>query len=175
MEERILAQVNIRYCSGPLFWFGVQHGDIYWPGLEALVVVGSIIATGEERGGKGRGGKEDIYVLLTEWRRKLKKIKCMQGQKDREWTQILSMHKGLVSLWQEAISTCSYTTCLILPVASDLHGLLLNWWDPGSLGYSKGQRGSWCLVDKLLNYWLFLHFVPAFKFKDEKKKVSKGI
>lgn len=62
------------------------------------MVVGSIIATGEERGGKGRGGKEDIYVLLTEWRRKLKKIKCMQGQKDREWTQILSMHKGLVSL-----------------------------------------------------------------------------
>lgn len=49
----------------------------------------------------------------------------MQGQKDREWTQILSMHKGLVSPWQEAISTCSYTTCFISLVASDLHGLLL--------------------------------------------------
>lgn len=39
------------------------------------MVVGSIIATGEERGEKGRGGKEDIYVLLTEWRRKIKKKK----------------------------------------------------------------------------------------------------
>ena len=45
------------------------------------MVVGSIIATGEERGGEGGGGKEDIHVLLTEWRRKIKKKKCMQGKK----------------------------------------------------------------------------------------------
>lgn len=38
------------------------------------MVVGSIIATGEERGGEGRGGKEDIHVLLTEWRHKKIKI-----------------------------------------------------------------------------------------------------
>jgi len=37
------------------------------------VVVGSIIATGKERRGRGRGGKEDIHVLLTEWRRKTKR------------------------------------------------------------------------------------------------------
>lgn len=37
------------------------------------MVVGSIIATGEERGGEGGGGKEDIHVLLTEWRRKIKR------------------------------------------------------------------------------------------------------
>lgn len=36
------------------------------------MVVGSIIATGEERGERG-GGKEDIHVLLTEWRRKIKR------------------------------------------------------------------------------------------------------
>lgn len=30
--------------------------------------------------GKGRGGKEDIYVLLTEWRRKGNKIHA-RGQK----------------------------------------------------------------------------------------------
>lgn len=37
------------------------------------MVVGSIIATGEERGEEGGGGKEDIHVLLTEWRRKIKR------------------------------------------------------------------------------------------------------
>lgn len=46
------------------------------------MVVGSIIATGggEEGEGWGRGGKEDIYVLLTEWRRKGNKIHA-RGQK----------------------------------------------------------------------------------------------
>lgn len=75
MEERISDQVSTRQRTSLLILV-YNNGDIYWPGLEALVVVGSIIATGEERGGgEGRGGKEDIYVLLTEWRRKIKIIK----------------------------------------------------------------------------------------------------
>lgn len=50
------------------------------------MVVGSIIATGggeEGREGWGRGGKEDIYVLLTEWRRKGNKVHA-RGQKGEE-------------------------------------------------------------------------------------------
>lgn len=60
------------------------------------MVVGSISATGDERGGKGEGGgKEDIYVLLTEWRQKIKrkkKKKCMQKDKRTGDGQVVAMH-----------------------------------------------------------------------------------
>lgn len=75
---------------------------------------------GRRGGGGGGGGKEDIHVLLTEWRRKIK-IKCMQGQKDREWRQILSMH----SRTGVSVARCT------------LHMLINNmFYPPGCLGFA---------------------------------------
>lgn len=101
------------------------------------MVVGSIIATGKERGGEGGGGKEDIHVLLTEWRRKTKKKrkkKRMQGQKDR------GMETNPLHASGTGVSVAGRSLRMLInntfhpPVALDLHGLLLR---------QKLEGGTW--------------------------------
>lgn len=133
------------------------------------MVVGSIIATGEERGEKGRGGKEDIYVLLTEWRRKIKKKEnACKGKRTGNGHKSSPCIKDWC-LWQEAISTCSYTTCFIRPVASDLHGLLLRE-NEGNLeagATPKSERGLCDWVTSCSTIGCFFILFPPFRLYEQ--------
>lgn len=97
------------------------------------MVVGSIIATGEERGGEGGGGKEDIHVLLTEWRRKInKKMHARTKGQGMETNPLHALRTG-VSVARCNLHMLINNTFNPPPVASDLHGLLLK----------HKMRGTW--------------------------------
>lgn len=85
---------------------------------------------GRDGEGEGRGGKEDIYVLLTEWRRKGNKIHARgqkRGKKRRrkknkgqgmDTNPLHASRTGVAVAKQKADQTCSYTSCFHLPPCS---------------------------------------------------------
>lgn len=126
------------------------------------MVVGSIIATGEERGEGGGGGKEDIHVLLTEWRCKNKDACKDKGQ-------------GMETNPLHALRTCVYMA-RCTPHAHKQHLLShqsprmctghcpgkRKGGTPGELGQLLGSEGfydwvkNFCHTNGMLNNWLIL-------------------
>lgn len=165
MEDKVSAQVSMRQRTSLLNWCTAWWHILTWAWDSTSGGRFNNCYRGGEGGGEGGGGKEDIHVLLTEWRRKIKRKTHARTKGQGMETNPPHALKTGVSVARWNLHMLINKQVLSPLVALDLHGLLLRQKMEGTLEMGpypwRGLVNRWnshTFITPISRCWTTGHF-----------------